>query len=223
MFADPKDASQDRHKKQEDRDQAFREFDADGDGSLSREEWGKGHAKKWDDTFDDNYAVSEPEDEEVAPPPTYKSPMQEQIMSLVDDPSLRGNSVALKAQTAPPVPEGSTTMSLAGKQAANQFARWEPPSGPVSNVPARPLNRRVALENCYREFDLDGSGAVGAEELLALGKARRKLGQVSGEWTEEMNTQMMQDMGANENGQVTMQDFVQFFDKKLPQVHGPHH
>ena len=26
----------------------------------------------------------------------------------------------------------------------------------------------------YREFDIDGDGSVGADEMLALGKARRK-------------------------------------------------
>ena len=36
------------------------------------------------------------------------------------------------------------------------------------------------LENVYDEFDLDGGGDVGADEMLALGKARRALGQKSG-------------------------------------------
>ena len=36
------------------------------------------------------------------------------------------------------------------------------------------------LRQVYCEFDLDGGGDVGSEELLALGQARRKLGQKAG-------------------------------------------
>ena len=52
-----------------------------------------------------------------------------------------------------------------------------------------------ATQDVYREFDLDGSGEVGFDEMLALGKARRALGQKRGEWTEAMNERMMERMG----------------------------
>ena len=77
--------------------------------------------------------------------------------------------------------------------------------------------RRVAmLENVYDEFDLDGGGDVGADEMLALGKARRALGQKSGEWTEAHNERMLEKMGADQNGNVVMDRFVKHFNESLP-------
>ena len=72
------------------------------------------------------------------------------------------------------------------------------------------------LRVVYREFDLDGSGRVGAEEMLALGQARRKLGQKKGEWTHEMNMNLMKIMGMDQNEHVSMDNFVEYFDSKLP-------
>ena len=65
-------------------------------------------------------------------------------------------------------------------------------------------------------MDLDGSGDIGAPELLALGQARRKLGHKSGEWTEAQNISMMAKMGADKHGIVTMGNFVKYFDEILP-------
>ena len=65
-------------------------------------------------------------------------------------------------------------------------------------------------------MDLDGSGVMGAPELLALGQARRKLGHKSGEWTEAQNIAMMAKMGADKHGTITMGNFVEYFDEILP-------
>jgi len=77
------------------------------------------------------------------------------------------------------------------------------------------LHRVSGLQKVYREFDLDGGGDVGAEEMLELGQARRKLGQKSGEWTEEKNMKMMKEMGMDDAGNVSMENFVDFFVTKL--------
>merc|ERR1711934_910182 len=63
--------------------------------------------------------------------------------------------------------------------------------------------RAVALRKVYREFDLDGGGDVGGEEMLALGKARRKLGQKKGEWTQDMNQRLLENMGVDRRGAVS--------------------
>ena len=71
------------------------------------------------------------------------------------------------------------------------------------------------LQKVYKEFDLGGDGSVGAEEMLALGQARRRLGQKQGEWTREMNQNMMGNMGADSEGNVSMSNFVSYFNEKL--------
>ena len=76
--------------------------------------------------------------------------------------------------------------------------------------------RLEKLRNVYREFDLDGSGDVGFDEMLALGQVRRKLGHKSGEWTVEKNNSLMINMGADKAGNVTMERFVSYFDDSLP-------
>ena len=77
--------------------------------------------------------------------------------------------------------------------------------------------RREALCNVYREFDVDNDGSVGTEEMLALGRCRQELGHKDREWTPEMNQQMMFNMGASmRNGIVAMQNFVNYFDERLP-------
>merc|ERR1712216_487741 len=75
--------------------------------------------------------------------------------------------------------------------------------------------RASALRGVYREFDLDGGGDVGGEEMLALGKARRKLGQKKGEWTEEMNRNLLSNMGADKKGNVSEGNFVSYFNASL--------
>lgn len=73
-------------------------------------------------------------------------------------------------------------------------------------------DRAKALRKVYQEFDLDGGGDVGEDEMLALGQARRKLGQKSGEWTKEQNKNMMNNMGADKEGNVSVSNFVTYFN-----------
>ena len=64
------------------------------------------------------------------------------------------------------------------------------------------MRRAALLQKVYNEFDLDGGGDVGAEELMEVGQARRRLGQKSGEWTEANNRALMRKMGPDEEGIV---------------------
>ena len=64
------------------------------------------------------------------------------------------------------------------------------------------MRRAALLRAVYHEFDLDGGGDVGAEELMEVGQARRRLGQKSGEWTEANNRALMRKMGPDEEGIV---------------------
>ena len=63
------------------------------------------------------------------------------------------------------------------------------------------MRRKMALTMVYHQFDLDGNGSVGEEELLELGQARRRLGQKQGEWTMENTRQLMEKMGTDTNGE----------------------
>ena len=76
--------------------------------------------------------------------------------------------------------------------------------------------RLAQLRKVYREFDLDGGGDVGYDELLALGQARRDLGQKEGVWTKRQNDQLMKSMGAK-NGTVSLERFCEYFHDVLPQ------
>ena len=64
------------------------------------------------------------------------------------------------------------------------------------------MRRAALLQKVYNEFDLDGGGDVGEEELLELGRARRRLGQKSGEWTPRANRALVRKMGCNEQGML---------------------
>lgn len=79
-------------------------------------------------------------------------------------------------------------------------------------------DRREALQDVYRLFDLDGSGRVGKGEMFVLGQWRRKLGQREGEWTQDMNDTMMANMGVDSFGNINMRSFVKYFDEKLPHI-----
>ena len=56
------------------------------------------------------------------------------------------------------------------------------------------------LSDVYHKFDLDGGGNVGANELLELGQARRRLGQKEGEWTVEDNMALIEAIGPDDRG-----------------------
>ena len=66
------------------------------------------------------------------------------------------------------------------------------------------MRRKMALTMVYHQFDLDGNGSVGEEELLELGQARRRLGQKQGEWTIENTHVLLQTMiGTDDEGQYS--------------------
>ena len=66
------------------------------------------------------------------------------------------------------------------------------------------MRRRMALAMVYHQFDLDGNGSVGEEELLELGQARRRLGQKHGEWTIQNTHALLQTMiGDGDEGQYS--------------------
>ena len=72
----------------------------------------------------------------------------------------------------------------------------------------------------YAQFDLDGSGNIESSELLALGQARRKLGQKTSAWTEEKNAKLVQKMDSDGDGQVSEREFATYFDSSLPSDRG---
>ena len=57
------------------------------------------------------------------------------------------------------------------------------------------FRRAATLTVVYREFDLGGNGGVSEQDLLTLGRMRRKLGQITGNWTAEDNKKMFDDFG----------------------------
>merc|ERR1712072_609412 len=62
--------------------------------------------------------------------------------------------------------------------------------------------RQQELRKIFRQFDLDDSGEIESAELMALGTARRSLGQKQGEWTEEKNARLVQNMDASGDGMI---------------------
>ena len=76
--------------------------------------------------------------------------------------------------------------------------------------------RVVALQRVYKEFDINCDGTVSSREMLALGQARRDLGQKGGEWTKEHNRRMMRAMKADQHDCVSMKNFVKYFNSELP-------
>ena len=81
-------------------------------------------------------------------------------------------------------------------------------------------SRKYKLFQVFIEFDLDNSGEILTEELLELGKARRKLGQKSGEWTEEKNAKLVKKIDVNGDGMIAMSEFIDFFAEALPRNRG---
>ena len=52
----------------------------------------------------------------------------------------------------------------------------------------------------FKEFDLDGGGVIEANELMQIGKTRRNLGHKTDTWTEEKNSNLMETIGAVQQG-----------------------
>jgi len=88
--------------------------------------------------------------------------------------------------------------------------------GPYDSRRKEKADRIGTLEKAYKEFDLDGNGHVGAHEMKILGVFRRKLGHKRGEWTDELNEKMMKAMGMDEARHISMDQFVTYFNEKLP-------
>jgi len=77
----------------------------------------------------------------------------------------------------------------------------------------------MRLSKVYQEFDLNGDGTVGSTEMLALGRARRKLGHKSSEWTNAQNIRLLQEMGSD-GEHVTEAQFVSYFSSHLSHSDG---
>ena len=60
-----------------------------------------------------------------------------------------------------------------------------------------------ALLAVFKLFDLDGNGTIESSEMMQLGEARRKLGQVSGTWDKAKNDKLMEKLGGGRSGQVS--------------------
>jgi len=100
-------------------------------------------------------------------------------------------------------------------------SRW---SGSPSKSTAR-HGESKSIESVYRVgrlrevfllFDLDGSGFVESNELLKLGKARRKLGHRGGDWSKESNANFLQRLEQNDDGVIDVDEFTSHFSSALP-------
>ena len=60
--------------------------------------------------------------------------------------------------------------------------------------------RAASLHKVYHAFDFDGGGQVGEAALLEIGRARRRLGQREGEWSEETNSALLSLIGTDAQG-----------------------
>ena len=87
----------------------------------------------------------------------------------------------------------------------------------AANVQLRSrLFRERSLRAVFQKFDLDNDGVIHISELLDLGKARRKLGQKEGMWTEDKNQRFLKRLDQNQDGVISMAEFVLHFEEALP-------
>ena len=101
--------------------------------------------------------------------------------------------------SAKPVPRSSLSPSREGS-----------PQGSASK------GRQSQLVKVFAEFDLDDSGEIESKALLALGQARRSLGQKGGVWDESKNAKLVKNMDSSGDGLVDEKEFARYFDSKLP-------
>merc|ERR1711990_421399 len=87
--------------------------------------------------------------------------------------------------------------------------------GAATTANARMGPREKALRAVFAEFDLNDNGAIETWELLLLGKARRRLGQKPGYWTEDMNKACIDRMDTDLSGTVEITEFVKYFSESL--------
>ena len=83
-----------------------------------------------------------------------------------------------------------------------------PVGGAPSTAKSRPRRRVSILRDVFRAFDLDDSGEIEPEELLALGQARRDLHQRDGVWTEKDNLRLVAEMDNNGDGVIQEEEFT---------------
>ena len=78
--------------------------------------------------------------------------------------------------------------------------RSEPPNATSLKMSEEAGVRIEALTKVYQMFNLDGSTAMGEEELLQIGQAKRELAPFGQTWTRDENSKLMQRIGTNEQG-----------------------
>merc|ERR1712166_856262 len=80
-------------------------------------------------------------------------------------------------------------------------------------------HRKEALAEVYYMFDLDGDGSVSEEEMMRIGQARKELGGRGGDWTCEMNKELMQEISELDwvAGKLVVQleNFVEYYNERL--------
>ena len=76
--------------------------------------------------------------------------------------------------------------------------------------------RTGALRRVFKAFDLNGDGTIDKEELLALGRARRLVGQRQTKWTMEKSAALLEKMDTDRSGRIDMAEFVRHFEQALP-------
>ena len=80
--------------------------------------------------------------------------------------------------------------------------------------------RQESLWAVFHLFDLDDNSTIESSEMMQLGEARRKLGQVSGTWDKAKNAQLMEKLGGGRSGQVSGEMFVEHFELALRVLKG---
>merc|ERR1712166_1302761 len=148
------------------------------------------------------------------PPKDREEELAEQARNLARDHGATDRNISEK--------EGSESAKKAS-DAISQKPLLPTPKEPVaipepkqpSSESSRTNERQHALGKVFHQFDLDDSGEIETKELLALGQARRKLGQKSGAWTEEKNAKLVKNMDTDGDGTVNEKEFSGYFDKSL--------
>ena len=110
---------------------------------------------------------------------------------------------------------GSAVGSSGSRSSATQHAASPTRADTDIQSARRTELRQVQLRQVHRAMDSDQSGYIEAPELLLLGRARRATGQRSGEWTEAMNSRMMDQMDTTRDAKINADEFADFFEQRL--------
>jgi len=76
--------------------------------------------------------------------------------------------------------------------------------------------RKGKLARCFRIYDADQSGKVKKTDLLRLGKMRRELGQMPGQWSEAQNERLIQQIDRNRDGFIDESEYTTYYHEALP-------